>query len=70
MSVEEWQQNLKAMWHDLLDESGKLDVRAPDRLDTRTAAGAAQAQIQSVLGFGIFRCTPAPSSQPHQQALR
>lgn len=62
MSMGEWQQNLKTMWHDLLDENGKPDVRAPDRVDTRTAAGAAQAQIQSVLGFNIFRCPPSSAN--------
>ncbi|KAK9813950.1 hypothetical protein WJX73_006361 [Symbiochloris irregularis] len=55
MTKKEWHNQIKSLWHDLLDEEGNLDVRAPDRVDTRSAAGAAQAVIQSVLGHHIVK---------------
>ncbi|KAK9844653.1 hypothetical protein WJX74_005184 [Apatococcus lobatus] len=55
MSMEEWQAQLINLWDDLTDEDGAPELRQSDKLDTRSASGAAQAVIESVLGQRILR---------------
>ena len=51
---EEWDRQLESAWSDLLEEDGQLRIMR-DLPDTRTPAGAAQAQLEAVFGRDLVR---------------
>ena len=56
MTKEEWQAQAKALWADLIDERGRLNIkRHVDGLNTNSIDGAAQATLETVYGPATLR---------------